>query len=75
MATPLRGCAPLALPAAIDTGSERGPAPDQLALSAGAAALPMGQYEQKLQTARAAVAQDPKRVAQVVKTWIGQEGA
>lgn len=30
-------------------------------------------YEQKLVAARAAVAQDPKRVAQVVKTWIGAE--
>ncbi|MFA5940103.1 MAG: flagellar basal-body MS-ring/collar protein FliF [Sinimarinibacterium sp.] len=73
MATPLRRASAHALPAGTDAG-ERGPAPDQLALSSGAAALPMGQYEQKLQTARAAVAQDPKRVAQVVKTWIGQEG-
>jgi flagellar M-ring protein FliF len=30
-------------------------------------------YEQKLQIAKQAVAQDPKRVAQVVKTWVGQE--
>lgn len=30
-------------------------------------------YEQKLQAARSAVGQDPKRVAQVVKNWIGQE--
>jgi len=30
-------------------------------------------YEQKLGLARNAVAQDPKRVAQVVKTWIGAE--
>lgn len=30
-------------------------------------------YEQKLELARQAVAQDPKRVAQVVKTWIGSE--
>jgi flagellar M-ring protein FliF len=30
-------------------------------------------YEQKLVIARQAVAQDPKRVAQVVKTWIGSE--
>jgi flagellar M-ring protein FliF len=30
-------------------------------------------YEQKLVLARAAVAQDPKRVAQVVKTWIGAD--
>ena len=31
-------------------------------------------YEQKLVLARAAVAQDPKRVAQLVKNWIGSEG-
>jgi len=31
-------------------------------------------YEQKLVQARAAVAQDPKRVAQLVKNWIGSEG-
>lgn len=37
-------------------------------------ALPQGGYEQKLQLARKAVGEDPKRVAQVVKTWIGQEG-
>jgi len=30
-------------------------------------------YSEKLQLARTAVTQDPKRVAQVVKTWIGQE--
>ncbi len=30
-------------------------------------------YEQKLQAARQAVAQDPKRVAQVVRNWVGQE--
>ncbi len=28
-------------------------------------------YEQRLQVARGAVAQDPKRVAQVVKSWVG----
>jgi len=31
-------------------------------------------YEQKLAAARGAVAQDPKRVAQVVKTWLGNDG-
>lgn len=34
----------------------------------------MAPYEKKLQTARAAVAQDPKRVAQVVKGWLAEEG-
>lgn len=36
---------------------------------------PPSPYEQRLQLARKAVAEDPKRVAQVVKSWIGQEGA
>lgn len=36
---------------------------------------PPSPYEQRLQLARQAVAEDPKRVAQVVKSWIGQEGA
>jgi flagellar M-ring protein FliF len=31
-------------------------------------------YEQKLQLAKTAVAQDPKKVAQVVKSWLGEEG-
>lgn len=31
-------------------------------------------YDQKLQLARKAVGEDPKRVAQVVKSWIGAEG-
>ncbi|TXH04624.1 MAG: flagellar basal body M-ring protein FliF [Nevskiaceae bacterium] len=30
-------------------------------------------YEQKLAQARGAVAQDPKRVAQVIKTWVGTD--
>lgn len=31
-------------------------------------------YEQKLAQARSAVTQDPKRVAQVIKTWVGTDG-
>jgi flagellar M-ring protein FliF len=38
------------------------------------AALAPPPYEQKIALARNAVAQDPKRVAQVVKTWIGEDG-
>lgn len=34
-----------------------------------------GPYEKKLQTARTAVAQDPKRVAQVMKSWLAEDGA
>jgi len=51
----------------VDVGEER------LSLNGpnGAATLA---YEQKLAAARGAVAQDPKRVAQVVKTWLGNDG-
>lgn len=34
-----------------------------------------GPYDKKLQAARTAVAQDPKRVAQVVKSWLTEDGA
>ncbi|WP_420465782.1 flagellar basal-body MS-ring/collar protein FliF [Panacagrimonas sp.] len=34
-----------------------------------------GPYEKKLHTARSVVAQDPKRVAQVVKSWLSEDGA
>jgi len=30
-------------------------------------------YEQQLAQARTLVSQDPKRVAQVVRTWVGQD--
>jgi flagellar M-ring protein FliF len=33
-----------------------------------------GAYDQRLALARSAVTQDPKRVAQVVKTWLGEDG-
>lgn len=33
-----------------------------------------GSYEQRLSVARAAVQQDPKRVAQVVRTWVNIDG-
>ncbi|MGB1562259.1 MAG: flagellar basal-body MS-ring/collar protein FliF [Sinimarinibacterium flocculans] len=72
LATPLRPAAQPALPAGDETA--RLPADDRLALSADPAALPALAYENKLQSARNAVAQDPKRVAQVVKNWVGQEG-
>jgi len=35
---------------------------------------PIPQYEQKLALARGAVAADPKRVAQVIKTWVNTDG-
>ncbi len=41
-------------------------------VQAGAAGL--APYDQKLALARSAAGQDPKRVAQVVKTWLGENG-
>jgi flagellar M-ring protein FliF len=35
--------------------------------------VPVPAYEQKLTQARSAVTQDPKRVAQVIKTWVGTD--
>lgn len=59
-----------------DAGHHPGlPAEDRLSLTAsGAPETPaVPEYEQKLQAARAAVTQDPKRVAQVVKNWVAAE--
>jgi flagellar M-ring protein FliF len=59
-----------ALPApAAETAGARAPA-------AGALAGPQGTplaYEQQLAQARTLVSQDPKRVAQVVRTWVAQD--
>lgn len=44
------------------------PQQPQLAAPAG------GGYEQHLETARSVVNEDPKRVAQVVKNWVGEDG-
>jgi flagellar M-ring protein FliF len=46
-------------------------APAAIPVIAGMPIQPMP-YEQQLVQARAMVAQDPKRVAQVVKTWVGE---
>lgn len=54
-------------------------AEDQLTLSGGNAsgprpALPHGQsYEENLETVRSMASQDPKRVAQIVRNWVGSE--
>jgi len=49
---------------------------DQLSLSGGTRQLsaPQGGYEQNLETAKGVVNEDPKRVAQVVKNWVGEDG-
>lgn len=55
-------------------------AADQLSLSnasqaaAVPAALPPSVYDAQISAARAAVTQDPKRVAQVMKTWLNEDG-
>ncbi len=52
---------------------------EQLSLSGGSAqqgqlAAPPNSYETSLQTAQAVVKEDPKRVAQVVKNWVAEDG-
>jgi flagellar M-ring protein FliF len=52
---------------------------DQLSLSGANAQQPQLNapsrgYEQQLETAKAVVAEDPKRVAQVVKNWVAEDG-
>ena len=51
---------------------------DRVSLSGGAARqaqlpAPTANYDAHLNVAKAAVAQDPKRVAQVVKNWVGTD--
>ncbi len=46
----------------------------QLSGPAGLLGQSAGSYEQDLETARSMVANDPKRVAQVVKVWVGEDG-
>jgi len=66
------------VPIAAQAGAP-GVGEDQLSLSganpqqAQLAAPQMG-YEQHLEAARSVVGEDPKRVAQVVKNWVGEDG-
>ena len=60
--------------AAAGSGGE-----EQLSLSGGSPqqgqlAAPPNSYETSLQTAQAVVKEDPKRVAQVVKNWVAEDG-
>ena len=63
----------------VAAGEAGGMAEDQLSLTganpqqAQLAAPQMG-YEQHLEAAKSAVGEDPKRVAQVVKNWVGEDG-
>ncbi len=37
-------------------------------------AAPQASYDQQLDAAKTVVGEDPKRVAQVVKNWVGEDG-
>lgn len=60
------------LPAAVGQVVPAGQGPAPASMPQAIARL---DFEDKVQAARTAVAQDPKRVAQVVKTWINRDGA
>ena len=68
--------AALAATAAAGGGGDGVAGQDQLSLSGGTPQLaaPQGGYEQSLETAKSVVNDDPKRVAQVVKNWVGEDG-
>jgi flagellar M-ring protein FliF len=53
-------------------GNEGQDRPAASPAAGGATATPALAYEQQLVQARSLVSQDPKRVAQVVKTWVGE---
>jgi len=69
------------VPAAAAAGAHggAGAGEDQLRLSGGGVQqaqleAPRAGYEQNLETAKSVVREDPKRVAQVVKNWVGEDG-
>jgi flagellar M-ring protein FliF len=68
------------VPAGATAGAHGGGAGgDQLSLSGGSSQQaqlegPRAGYEQNLDTAKSVVREDPKRVAQVVKNWVGEDG-
>lgn len=69
-AAPRRAAPAPALPAAVDE-----PAPDRLTLAAApAGAQAPLDYDQKVTLAKRMVSQDPKQVAQVVKSWVAEDG-
>jgi flagellar M-ring protein FliF len=66
------------VPAAATAG-EAGVGEDQLSLSGASPqqaqlAAPQMGYEHHLEAAKTVVGEDPKRVAQVVKNWVGEDG-
>lgn len=62
----------MALPLETAAGRELGE--DRLSIAAEPAPPMVPAYQLKLDAARSAVAQDPKRVAQLVKNWVGEGG-
>ncbi|HHJ17169.1 MAG TPA: flagellar basal body M-ring protein FliF [Gammaproteobacteria bacterium] len=67
------------LPAAAGAGEAGGMAEDQLSLTGAnpqqaQLAAPQVGYEQHLEAAKSVVSEDPKRVAQVVRNWVGEDG-
>jgi flagellar M-ring protein FliF len=69
------------VPAAAGAGAHggAGAGEDQLSLSGGGPQqaqleAPRAGYEQNLETVKSVVREDPKRVAQVVKNWVGEDG-
>jgi flagellar M-ring protein FliF len=63
----------LLTPMRVEMASLGGAYPVQQALPGGAMQPGASNYDQQIADARTAVQQDPRRVAQVVKTWVGQE--
>lgn len=67
------------LPAGATAGQLGMPQEDQLSLSGASAQqgqleAPARSYEQHLETAQGVVKDDPRRVAQVVKNWVSEDG-
>lgn len=74
-----KGVANAMVPAVAGAAAGAAGGEDQLSLSGAGAQQaqlegPKAGYEQNLETAKGVVAEDPKRVAQVVKNWVGEDG-
>jgi flagellar M-ring protein FliF len=68
-----RMAAPQVAFAGDDGAAAAARANNNAAAANGASGTPTLAYEQQLAQARTLVGQDPKRVAQVVRTWVGQD--
>lgn len=65
---------PTRIQALPEPAFERIAGPTEAELVSDAVTRAANSYEERLQVARTAVAQDPRRVAQVVKSWVGADG-